>query len=81
MLFALWRPRRPTPAVLTAGATLTAVAAIAAIGNALSFTTVSVGAGLLAGLATARPLAVEPAVPGAPSTCERDLRHGDRPAV
>ncbi|MDQ0963766.1 O-antigen ligase [Streptomyces sp. B4I13] len=81
VLFALWRSRRPTPVVLTAGATLTAVAAIAAIGNALSFTTVSVGAGLLAGLATARPLAVEPTVPGAPSTGERDLRHGDRPAV
>ncbi|WP_093911202.1 O-antigen ligase [Streptomyces sp. cf386] len=57
MLFALWRTARPTPVVLTAGAALTAVAAIAAVGNALSFTSVSVGAGLLAGLATARPLA------------------------
>ncbi|MFE7891830.1 O-antigen ligase family protein [Streptomyces sp. NPDC057412] len=59
MLFALWRTRRPTPVALTAGATLTAVAAIAAVGNALSFTAVSVGAGLLAGLATARPLTLE----------------------
>ncbi|WP_443049457.1 O-antigen ligase family protein [Streptomyces sp. HD] len=57
MLFALWRTARPTPVALTAGAALTAVAAIAAVGNALSFTSVSVGAGLLAGLATARPLA------------------------
>ncbi|MBK3647870.1 hypothetical protein JHN46_45665, partial [Streptomyces sp. MBT33] len=46
--------------VLTAGAALTLVAAIASVGNALSFTAVSVGAGLLAGLATARPLADDP---------------------
>jgi O-antigen ligase len=59
MLFALWRTARPTPVALTAGAALTALAAIAAVGNALSFTTVSVGAGLLAGLATARPIVVE----------------------
>ncbi len=57
MLFALWRTARPTPVALTAGAALTASAAIAAVGNALSFTMVSVGAGLLAGLATARPIA------------------------
>lgn len=56
VLFALWRSPRPTAVVLTAGAALTGLAAIAAIGNALSFTTVSVGAGLLAGLATARPM-------------------------
>jgi O-antigen ligase len=56
VLFALWRSQRPTPVVLTAGAALTALAAIAAVGNALSFTTVTAGAGLLAGLATARPL-------------------------
>ncbi|WP_185011817.1 O-antigen ligase [Streptomyces sp. AK010] len=61
VLYALWRGPRPTPVALTAGATLTALAAIAAIGNALSFTAVSVGAGLLAGVATARPLADEPA--------------------
>lgn len=55
VLYALWRSPRSTPVVLTAGAALTAVAAIAAVGNALSFTVVSLGAGLLAGLATARP--------------------------
>ncbi|MDX3308641.1 O-antigen ligase family protein [Streptomyces sp. ME08-AFT2] len=84
VLSALWRSRRPTPVVLTAGATLTAVGAVAAVGNALSFTTVSVGAGLLAGLATALPLAAEPAAPatpGAPSPYERDLHHGDRPTA
>ncbi|MEU6811510.1 hypothetical protein ABZ920_21480 [Streptomyces sp. NPDC046831] len=57
MLYTLWRAPRPTPVVLTAGAALTAVAAIAAVGDALSFTAVTVGTGLLAGLATARPLA------------------------
>lgn len=61
LLYALWRSPRPTPVVLTAGAALTALAAIAAVGNALSFTMVSVGVGLLAGLATAHPLADEPA--------------------
>ncbi|GAB2728941.1 hypothetical protein GCM10027072_23900 [Streptomyces bullii] len=60
MLYALWRSPRPTPVALTAGAALTAVAAIASVGNALSFTAVSVGAGLLAGMATARPIAEEP---------------------
>jgi O-antigen ligase len=59
LLYTLWRSPRPTPVTLTAGAALTALAAIATVGNALSFTTVSVGAGLLAGLATARPLADE----------------------
>ncbi|WP_189184001.1 O-antigen ligase family protein [Streptomyces albiflavescens] len=59
VLYALWRTPRPTPIALTAGAALTALAAIASIGNALSFTTVTAGAGLLAGLATARPLADE----------------------
>ncbi|MFJ8082419.1 O-antigen ligase family protein [Streptomyces sp. NPDC096205] len=57
VLHALWRTARPTPVALTAGAALTALAAVAAVGNALSFTPVSVGAGLLAGLATAQPLA------------------------
>ncbi|MGW0707361.1 O-antigen ligase family protein [Streptomyces sp. NPDC002643] len=56
VLYVLWRAPRPTPVVLTAGAALTALAAIAAVGNALSFTTVTAGAGLLAGMATARPL-------------------------
>lgn len=56
ILYVLWRTPRATPIVLTAGAALTALAAIAAVGNALSFTTVTAGAGLLAGMATARPL-------------------------
>jgi hypothetical protein len=71
VLYTLWRSPRPTPVVLTAGAALTALAAIAAIGNALSFTAVSVGAGLLAGLATARPLAA------APPRQETDVRPRD----
>jgi len=64
VLYALWRSPRPTTVVLTSGAALTAVAAIAAVGNALSFTTVTAGAGLLAGLATARSVPAAPA-PGA----------------
>jgi O-antigen ligase len=56
ILYALWRTPRPTSVALTAGAALTALAAIASVGNALSFTTVTAGAGLLAGIATARPL-------------------------
>ena len=59
VLYALWRSPRPTPIALTAGAALTALAAVASVGNTLSFTTVTAGAGLLAGLATARPLADE----------------------
>jgi O-antigen ligase len=55
LLYALWRSPRTTPVVLTAGAALTLLAALAAVGNALSFTAVSVGGGLLAGLATSRP--------------------------
>ncbi|MEV5874582.1 O-antigen polymerase [Streptomyces sp. NPDC052101] len=63
VLHALWRSPRSTPVALTAGAALTALAALATVSNALSFTTVTVGAGLLAGWATARPWApdgVEP---------------------
>lgn len=63
VLYALWRSPRSTPVALTAGAALTALAALATVSNALSFTTVTVGAGLLAGWATARPWArdcVEP---------------------
>lgn len=56
LLFALWHSPRSTQVVLTAGATLTAVAALAALGNALSATSVTAGAALLAGIATARPL-------------------------
>lgn len=59
VLYALWRSPRSTQVVLTAGAALTAVAVIATVGNALSFTAVSVGAGLLAGTATARPFTDE----------------------
>ncbi|MDR6975248.1 O-antigen ligase [Streptomyces sp. 3330] len=81
VLFALWRAPRPTPVVLTTGATLTCLAAVAAIGNALSFTAVSVGAGLLAGLATARPLAEEPEAPAFRPEFGRDLRHDDHPAA
>jgi O-antigen ligase len=82
VLFALWRAPRPTPVVLTTGCTLTALAALAAVGNALSFTTVSVGAGLLAGLATARPLTDEATTPaGAPAQPARPLRRHDRPAA
>lgn len=77
VLLALWRAPRPTPVVLTAGAALTALAAVAAVGNALSFTTVSVGAGLLAGLATARPLAVEPTPAETPTVSEGEARPRD----
>lgn len=70
VLYALWRTPRPTPVVLTAGAALTALAAIATVGDALSFTTVTVGAGLLAGFATARPL-VDEATEGDPRTDAR----------
>jgi len=65
LLYALWRSPRPTPVVLTAGAALTGLAAIAVVGNALSFTAVPLGAGLLAGLATARPFAAESPARGA----------------
>ncbi|SED41224.1 hypothetical protein [Streptomyces melanosporofaciens] len=54
MLHALWRSPRPTPVVLTAAATLTALAVVSCLGNALSFSQITAGAGLLAGLATAR---------------------------
>ncbi|MEV3859191.1 O-antigen ligase family protein [Streptomyces sp. NPDC050095] len=60
LLYVLWRSARSTPVVLAAGAALTAVAALASVGNALSFTTVTAGAGLLAGLATAEPLTAQP---------------------
>ncbi|GHF00327.1 O-antigen ligase family protein [Streptomyces griseoluteus] len=63
VLHALWRATRPTPVVLTAGAALTALAVIASVGDALSFTTVTAGAGLLAGWATARPWGEEERVP------------------
>ncbi|MFJ6893410.1 O-antigen ligase family protein [Streptomyces hokutonensis] len=56
VLHALWRTTRSTPIALTAGAALTGLAVIASVGNALSFTTVTAGAGFLAGLATAHPI-------------------------
>ncbi|MGW4568822.1 O-antigen ligase family protein, partial [Streptomyces sp. NPDC004561] len=55
VLHALWRTPRSTPVALTAATALTALAALATVGDALSFTTVTAGAGLLAGWATARP--------------------------
>ncbi|WP_345582830.1 O-antigen ligase family protein [Streptomyces prasinosporus] len=76
LLYALWRSPRATPVVLTAGAALTAVAAVAAVGNALSFTAVSVGTGLLAGLATARPFADDAA--RRPARTRRTRPGGDR---
>jgi hypothetical protein len=63
VLLALGRSPRSTPVALTAGAALTALAACATVSNALSFTTVTVGAGLLAGWATARPWAADDAEP------------------
>ncbi|MFD6418557.1 O-antigen ligase family protein [Streptomyces sp. NPDC060194] len=57
MLFGLWRSPVATPVALTAGAALAALAVLAAIGNVLSFAPVTAGAGLLAGLAAARPAA------------------------
>ncbi|WP_405813496.1 O-antigen ligase family protein [Streptomyces sp. NBC_01390] len=74
VLYSLWRTPRPASVALTAGAALTAVAALAAVGNVLSFTTVTVGAGLLAGLATARPLVYEPPDPAPASTRAREQR-------
>ncbi|NLU73566.1 O-antigen ligase family protein [Streptomyces sp. HNM0575] len=60
LLLALRISPRATPLVLTAAAALSALGALSAIGNALSFTQVTAGAGLLAGIACARGLA-EPA--------------------
>lgn len=71
VLYVLWRTPRATPVVLTAGAALTALAAIATVGNALSFTTVTAGAGLLAGMATARPLTNEDDDVGVPDLDDR----------
>ncbi|MET9429369.1 O-antigen ligase family protein [Streptomyces sp. NPDC003036] len=60
LLYGLWRSPRPTPVVLSAAAALTALAAFAAVGNALSFTPVTTAAGLLAGLASAHAPATAP---------------------
>ncbi|MFG2193895.1 O-antigen ligase family protein [Streptomyces sp. NPDC048639] len=56
LLHSLWHSPRATQVVLTAGAALTVVGALASIGNTLSFAQVTAGMGFLAGLATARPL-------------------------
>lgn len=56
LLLSLAASPRATPVVLTAAAALSALAALCAIGNALSFTQVSAGAALLAGIAGARRL-------------------------
>ena len=53
LLLTLWRSPKPTAVVLTASAALSALAAVSCVGNALSFTQVTTGAGLLAGFATA----------------------------
>ncbi|MEV7867413.1 O-antigen ligase family protein [Streptomyces sp. NPDC088124] len=74
LLYVLGRSPCSTPVILTAGAALTALAAVATVGNALSFTQVTAGAGLLAGLATARPAAGTG--PGAPPEPAGSARTG-----
>lgn len=75
LLYALWRSPRSTAVVLAAGATLTALAVLASVGNALSFTPVTAGAGLLAGLASARrPI-------GAGELCGPDGEDGEEDGV
>ncbi|UUN25310.1 O-antigen ligase [Streptomyces sp. FIT100] len=54
MLYGLGRSSRSTAVALSAGAALTAVGVLASVGDCLSHTAVTAGAGLLAGLATAR---------------------------
>ncbi|MFC7307837.1 O-antigen ligase family protein [Streptomyces monticola] len=76
LLYALWRSPHSTPVALTAGAALTALAAVAVVGNALSFAPVTAGTGLLAGLATAHPWA-EDLSPELPDTTDGPL--GTRP--
>ncbi|AYN42705.1 O-antigen polymerase [Streptomyces dangxiongensis] len=63
LLYALWRTPRSAPVALTAAVTLTVLAVLASVGNALSFTTVTAGGGLLAGWATARPWSGDGATP------------------
>ncbi|WNI26327.1 O-antigen ligase family protein [Streptomyces sp. ITFR-16] len=74
LLYVLWRSPRTTSVALTAGAALTALAALAVVGNVLSFTPVTAGAGLLAGLASAkRPIGTGgpgPRAPGGPTVAE-----------
>ncbi|MGP3981766.1 O-antigen ligase family protein [Streptomyces sp. KR80] len=76
VLSALWRSPRPTEVVLTAAAALTTVAALACVGNALSFAQVTAGAGILAGLATARPFAEDPGHPSLTPATATALHEG-----
>lgn len=62
-LWALARSPRGTAAALSAGAALAALGAQAVTGSVLSHTGVTAAAGLLLGLAVARPLAAEAAPP------------------
>lgn len=57
MMWSLRRSPGSTPAALTAAGALTALAVEAAISPVLSFPGITAGAGLLVGMATARPLA------------------------
>ncbi|MFF7214025.1 O-antigen ligase family protein [Streptomyces sp. NPDC008238] len=60
LLWALQRSPRPTPVVLTAAAALTGLAMQSAVDHVLSYPVVTAGVGLLAGLATSRPLSGPP---------------------
>ncbi|MFE0633098.1 O-antigen ligase family protein [Streptomyces sp. NPDC058864] len=60
LLWALQRSWRATPVVLTAAAALTGLAMQSAVDHVLSYPVVTAGAGLLAGLATSRPLGGPP---------------------
>jgi hypothetical protein len=57
MMWTLRRSPGSTSAALTAAGALTALAVEAAISPVLSFPGITAGAGLLVGMATARPLA------------------------
>ncbi|MFG2501020.1 O-antigen ligase family protein [Streptomyces sp. NPDC048441] len=76
LLYALYRSPRSTQVVLSAGAALTALAAMASVGNALSVTAVTTGAGYLAGIATARPLGDEQAQVRPPGSASGTAGHG-----
>ncbi|MYX37191.1 MULTISPECIES: O-antigen ligase family protein [Streptomycetaceae] len=60
LLWALQRSPRPAPVVLTAAAALTGLAMQSAVDHVLGYPVVTAGAGLLAGLATSRPLSAAP---------------------
>lgn len=59
MLCALWRSPRPTAVAVTAAAALTGLALLATVDHVLGSVVVTAAAGLLAGIATARPLAAD----------------------